>query len=300
VTVSDPGGGGGPLRSDLVADPDLRARLRRAEAVCLEAGDLLLSDFENREAAQVDPEYKGRRELVTASDRASEERIVESLRREFPEDAFLAEEGVASEAGEIDGEGRYCWVLDPLDGTTNFVHGHPHWAVSLGLLEEGRPVLGLVHAPALGRGGKGEFWVGIPGLGAWRGGRPIRVSRCTDLEKAVVATGFSYDRNESGVNPNLGNFERMFWIVRGIRRCGSAAIDLAMTASGIYDLFWELHLRPYDVAAGIALVLAAGGEVRDLGSGDGALFGGEILAGSSPLLERAAPLLKGRAEERNP
>ncbi|MFQ5504130.1 MAG: inositol monophosphatase family protein [Planctomycetota bacterium] len=203
------------------------------------AGRLLRESLEARGRHVAGLEFKGRRELVTRADRDSEELLVRGIRRAFPEHAILAEEGVASPAGEADRESSFCWVLDPLDGTTNYVSGHPFYCVSVGLLREGEPWLGVVHAPSLGGTATGTFHYGGRGIGAWKNGRPIRVSDTAALEDAVVATGFSYNRNEEGVNTNLANFGRVLMEARGIRRCGSAALDLALTAEGIYDAFWE-------------------------------------------------------------
>jgi len=280
--------------------PSLPDAVQGFEARCLDvalelarsAGAQLFRHLEERGPEEPTLEFKGRRELVTDADKESERSIVAGVREAFPEHAILAEEGVATPVGEASHEGRHCWVIDPLDGTTNFVHGHPFYCVSIGLLEDGAPKLGVVHAPAIGGDG-GTFFYGVTGVGAWRDGRPIHVSRTESLRDAVVATGFAYRRNEPGVNTNLDNFGRMLMEARGIRRCGSAALDLALTAAGVFDVFWELYLGPWDVVAGAALVLAAGGELTDLGSGGDVVHGGEMLATNGRLTEAAAALLTG-------
>ncbi|HHI81403.1 MAG TPA: inositol monophosphatase [Planctomycetes bacterium] len=280
-----------PLPPDL--DPEAQDILSLLLRLGRESGEGLRSFLEARGSTDEHPDFKGRRELVTDADRESERLLVRGIREAFPEHAILAEEGVETPAGRADREARFCWVLDPLDGTTNFVHGHPHWSVSIGVLRDGRPWIGGIYAPMLGGREGGTFWYGCVEGGAFCNGEPMRVSRTACLREAVVSTGFSYNRNEKGVNNNLGNFGRMLMEVRGIRRCGSAAIDLALCAQGVYDAFWEMYLQPYDVAAGMALVHAAGGWVSDLGSGEDPLFGSEIFVTNGLLQEEMRPLLKG-------
>jgi myo-inositol-1(or 4)-monophosphatase len=164
------------------------------------------------------------------------------------------------------------WIVDPLDGTVNFVQGIPMFAVSLGYVEDGRPLAGVVHLPVLE-----QTFLGAPGSGAFEGDRPISVSVTPVLDSAVVATGFAYTRNEVA-DDNFENLRRVGLEARGIRRMGSAAIDLAYVASGRLDGFWELHLSPWDVAGGGALVEAAGGRVTDRRGGTDWLFGGHLVA----------------------
>jgi myo-inositol-1(or 4)-monophosphatase len=281
----------GELPPDI--DPFARDCLETALRLAASAGRAALAHLMAREGEEKTLEFKGRRELVTAADRASEEQIVSGLREAFPTHAMLAEEGVLSEAGRADRDSRYVWVVDPIDGTTNFVHGHPSWSISIGLFRDGEPWLGVVHAPALGGIDGGSFYYGATDLGAWCNGRRLQVSRTEDLTQAVVCTGFSYRRNEPGVNTNLENFGRLLMEVRGIRRDGSAALDLCMVASGVCDAYWELYLQPYDVGAGIALVRAAGGEVVDLGSGVAVQDGLECLATNGRVTAAMRELLTG-------
>lgn len=258
-------------------------RLELARRIAAEAASLLVTRLRERwdrlgsDSAQ-ETEFKGRRELVTEVDRESEQLLVDAIRSKFPEDAILAEEGVASPRGRADRESEYTWVLDPIDGTTNFVHAHPCFSVSVGILERGRAWRGVVHAPMVGGVEGGEAYYGGLGLGAWCNDRVLRVSSNADLRNAIVATGFSYDRNEPGVDTNVERFVRALMEVRGIRRCGSAALDLAHVAAGVYDAYWERGLAPYDIAAGMALVLGAGGEIGALHAGADVLRDGEILA----------------------
>jgi myo-inositol-1(or 4)-monophosphatase len=208
-----------------------------------------------------------RRDLVTDADKASEAVILEILRRERPGDAVVAEETAAKAA-----RGRRTWVVDPLDGTVNFAHGLPMFAVSIGLVVDGVPTVGVVDAPRLG-----EVHAGEVGRGATLNGAPVRVSPTERFADAVLATGFAYDI-ENLADDNLDNMVAVAKTARGVRRIGSAALDLAWVACGRLDGFWELHLSPWDVAAGAALVRAAGGRVTDMTGGEDWLFGGHIAA----------------------
>jgi len=243
--------------------------------IAREAGDLLLERFGRLSGAEI--ARKGPRDLVTAADRDAEALIARRLREAFPEHGLLAEEGAGDDRDG--GADRPVWIVDPLDGTTNFVHGIPAFCVSLGLVEAGRPVLGVVHAPAL----RQTFW-GAPGQGAYEGDRPIAVSVTPMLSEALVATGFAYDVDRLP-DDNLDNFARLVRTTRGVRRIGSAALDLAYVASGRFDAFWELHLRPWDVAGGAAIVLAAGGMLTDVRGGEDWLFGGHLVASNGMIHE---------------
>ena len=260
---------------------DLRGFLAEAERLAREAGQELLR---HRDGVRSAFESKGqRRELVTAADRAAERIVVEGLLRAFPGHAVLAEEGVLTTQGVASRASDWTWIVDPLDGTTNFVHGLPFFAVAIGLAFRNRPVVGVVHAPALG-----ETFLGAEGLGARRVfadgcERPLRVSATAELADALLATGFSYNRNEPGRDDNAARLTRALPLCRDLRRLGSAELDLCLVAAGVYDGYWELYLAPYDVAAGAVLVREAGGVVTDLGGGDDWLFGGSILATNGPL-----------------
>ncbi|MCA8970211.1 MAG: inositol monophosphatase [Planctomycetes bacterium] len=267
----------------------MRSRLDFARDLAQRTGVVLSRRFEERrdelaranlESGNAAPhtEFKGRRELVTEVDREIEQLLVDAIRTGFPGDAILAEEGVASPRGQKDREARFVWVLDPIDGTTNFVHGHPSFSISIGLLEGEDVACGVVLAPALGGRDGGECYWGGPAVGAYCNDRRIAVSRTEHLRDAVVATGFSYGRNEPGADTNIQRFAAALMEARGIRRCGSAALDLAFVAAGIYDAYWEKGLAPYDVAAGIALVLGAGGAIDVLERGARPLWDGQVLA----------------------
>ena len=229
-------------------------------------------------------ESKGRRrELVTAADRAAEHGIVSGLLAAFPDHAVLAEEGVLTTQGKASKTADWTWIIDPLDGTTNFVHGLPFFAVAIALAYRDEPVVGVVHAPALG-----ETFAAARGLGAqrWRGeAAPValRVSRTGELADALLATGFSYNRNEPGRDDNSARLAAVLPHCRDLRRLGSAELDLCYTACGTYDGYWELYLAPYDVAAGAVVVAEAGGRVTDLAGGQDWLHGGQVLASNGLL-----------------
>jgi myo-inositol-1(or 4)-monophosphatase len=214
---------------------------------------------------------KARANLVTEYDLQSERVIRERLHALTPELSIVAEE----EGGNAESE--LSWFVDPLDGTTNFVHGHPFFCVSIGALRAGIPVAGAVVAPALGT--RWTAWG--PGT-AERDGAPCHVSETTELEHALVATGFPSDREHAPHN-NFDSFTRIKRVVRGVRRCGSAAIDLCYVADGTYDAYWERKLSAWDLAAGSALVLAAGGQLSALDGGPANLSVGHVLASNGKL-----------------
>ncbi|HZN38835.1 MAG TPA: inositol monophosphatase family protein [Planctomycetota bacterium] len=270
---------------------DLQPFVAAALRLATLAGALLLR---HRSEGAQRPESKGqRRELVTAADRAAEHTIVSGLLAEFPAHAILAEEGVLTVQGKASRESDWTWIIDPLDGTTNFVHGLPIYAVSIGLAFRSDPVVGVVHAPALG-----ETFVASAGHGARRlcaDGREqvLAVSRTTELADALLATGFAYDRDEPGRDDNLARIARVLPHCRDVRRLGSAELDLCYTAAGIYDGYWEQSLAPYDMAAGAVIVREAGGRVTDFAGGENWLFGGQVLATNARLHDELLRRLQG-------
>jgi len=245
-------------------------------------------------------EHKDARELVSRVDRASEQLIVDGLRQAYPDHAILGEEGGYGAGPRAEAEWR--WLVDPLDGTTNFLHGHPFFCVSIALehwhggrAPDDRPspappliapsiVAAVVYAPYLD-----ETYFAVQGQGAFLNSRSIRlsVSPTPELAEALVSTGFAYERERF---ENYDNFVRIAKQSLGIHRCGSAALDLAFVAAGRYDAFWELGLRPHDVAAGALLVLEAGGRVSDFAGGPDWLEGYNIVA-SNGLLHQAVQAL---------
>lgn len=263
--------------------------LALAEAVARKGGEVLLDQQQRIDVAAA--ELKGRRtELVTAADRAAEHVVVESLLAACPDHGILAEEGVLTPRGVAHQEAELLWVVDPLDGTTNFVYGLPFYAVSIALLQGSEPLLGVVHAPALG-------WT----FRATRNGpaslndQDLAVSTTQDIGDALLATGFSYNRSEAGADDNIERVRRALHGCRDLRRYGSASLDLCMTAMGIFDGYWELYLQQYDVAAGALIVQSAGGKVTDLEGGSNWLRGGQIAASNTRLHDQLLALVGTRS-----
>jgi len=217
-------------------------------------------------------ESKGLHDLVSYVDKESEKRIIEQLSKLLPESGFVAEEGTSSKHGE-----RYNWVIDPLDGTTNYIQGVPIYAVSIGLLDGDELVVGVVYEVGLD-----ECFYAWKEGGAYLNGEPIRVSERDDIHDALLATGFPYS-NFDQLDEYLALLKWTMTNARGVRRLGSAATDLAYVACGRFDSFWEYDLKPWDVAAGALIVKEAGGVVTDFNGGSNYLFGGEIIASNALL-----------------
>jgi myo-inositol-1(or 4)-monophosphatase len=251
--------------SDELTQQERRSVRRALESIARDAAAELMRGF--RRGARV--EFKGPVDLVTEFDRRSEAVIRERVANDLAGVALVAEEG-----GGCEREGRPTLYADPLDGTTNFAHGHPVFSVSLGLVEPGLgPTVGVVYAPVLG-----WLWSGVVGDGAQRNGEAISVSSCEDLGRSLLATGFPYDRRTSDEN-NFKEFvaiERQF--AQGIRRLGSAACDLCLVADGTYDGYWEKKLSPWDLAGGTAIVLSASGSVSSLDGGPADVRSGAVVA----------------------
>lgn len=216
-------------------------------------------------ADQLQIEHKGRADFVTLVDRGAEAEIVKVIRKAYPQHAILAEEGGAT------GENEVVWIIDPLDGTTNFLHKFPHFAVSIGIQVKGRLEHGVVYAPCTQ-----DLYVASRGAGAQLNNRRIRVSGVHDMQAALVGTGVPL------AGTRWDTYEPMLTRVventAGIRRAGSAALDLAYVAAGRMDAYWEINLKPWDIAAGIVLVQEAGGIVGELFGGEDPLKTGDLFA----------------------
>jgi myo-inositol-1(or 4)-monophosphatase len=224
---------------------------------------------------------KGPVDLVTEFDLQSESYLRAQLKELTPDIPVLAEEqgGLAVE--------DLCWYCDPLDGTTNFVHGHPFYAVSIGAMKQGIPVAGAVIAPALNL-----TWAGYRGGLATRNGEPCHVSQTDILDEALVATGFPTDRRREPDN-NFLAWAKVKKLVRGVRRCGSAAIDLCLVADGTYDGYWERNLHAWDLVAGAAIVNSGGGQVTGLDGSAVRLTAGNIVASNCRMHAALVDLLRG-------
>ncbi|MGE5647313.1 MAG: inositol monophosphatase family protein [Acidobacteriota bacterium] len=230
--------------------------------IAREAGALLANYFEKRIAYELKGEY----DLVTEADRASERLVVDRLRSRFPNHSIVAEEG-----GGHEGSSEYRWYVDPLDGTTNFAHGFPMFNVTLGLERAGEMIAGCVFDPV-----HDEMFTAELGGGAYLNNRRIRVSKAARIEDSLAATGFPSRKRHQNVNVHF-YYQMAMWS-HGVRRAGSAALDLAYVASGRLDLFWEFGLKPWDMAAGILLVAEAGGKVSDMKGGPVQIGGAHLLA----------------------
>jgi myo-inositol-1(or 4)-monophosphatase len=257
---------------------------RVARAAVAEAGDRLRATWRGSKTIH----YKGPVDLVTDTDREVEAMVVDRLLRAFPDDCFVAEETWHETTRPP--EHRRVWYLDPLDGTTNFAHAYPHFAVSLALAEGEQVQFALVHDPV-----RDETFAARRGGGASLNGEPIHVSPIGDLDQALLGTGFPYDRRER-VDFYLGFLKRFMMRAQGVRRNGSAALDLCYVACGRLDGFWEWKLHPWDTAAGALIVCEAGGLVSDFLGEPFQLFGEQTLA-SNGLLHRAmAEVLRSERE----
>lgn len=201
----------------------------------------------------LDIRWKGITDPVTEVDKACEALIIKGIQKKFPGHAILGEE---TGAHEVAGS-EHLWIIDPLDGTVNYSHGLPTFAVSIGIYHQGRPLIGVIHAPALG-----ETFVAEKGKGAFCNGRRLRVSRQTDPLKSVLSSGFAYKARVDG--ENMREWMHMIRNFQAIRRMGSAALDLAFTAAGRFDAFWEYGLKPWDVAAGGLMITEAGGTLSNI------------------------------------
>jgi myo-inositol-1(or 4)-monophosphatase len=220
-----------------------------AVGIAREAGEFL----RDRLASAHRIDYKGEIDLVTEVDRICEEMITTKIDHLFPEHDILGEEFTHTSKGS-----DFRWIIDPLDGTTNYAHGYPVFCVSIALQKLHDIIMGVIYHPMLD-----EIFVTERGQGAFLNGRKIAVSDTPTLAKSLLATGFPYDVQESSVN-NLNHFNAMILKTRGIRRAGSAALDLAYVAAGRFDGFWEIKLKPWDTAAGWLMVEEAGGAVTDM------------------------------------
>lgn len=257
--------------------------LEFGKKMALASGEILMSYYDAIDGAHI--QFKSKRELVTKADFLSEKAILRRIEEEYPNHSFLAEEG-----GEQKKSSPYRWMIDPLDGTTNYVHGHPFFAVSIGLEYQEELVCGIVYAPYLE-----EMFFAAKGMGAFLNDEPIQVSGAKELIHSILATGFSYHRDNPKYD-NTPNFVNLIHKVRGIRRCGSAALDMVYVATGRYDGFWEIGLAPHDIAAGIVIVREGGGKITDFQGGHNFLFGENIVASNvhihDLILENLLPFQK--------
>jgi myo-inositol-1(or 4)-monophosphatase len=245
------------------------------------AGEVIVRNLDR--GGGITASEKSRNDFVTEVDRAAEQVLIATIRKSYPDHGFLAEE-----SGSHDGS-DYTWIIDPLDGTTNFLHGFPQFAVSVACRHRDRMEVGVVLDPL-----RGELFTAARGEGAQLDGRRLRVTQRLGLDGALIGTGFPYRENKRWLKPYLAMLEYVMDNTAGVRRPGAAALDLAYVAAGRLDGFWEVGLAPWDTAAGILLITEAGGRVGTLAGGD-YRDGGNLVAGNprvyTALIEAFAPHL---------
>jgi myo-inositol-1(or 4)-monophosphatase len=242
------------------------------------AGELMIRQLNRLEALKV--AEKAKNEFVTQVDKDAEAAIIEVIRDHYPDHAILAEESGAA------GEHEFQWIIDPLDGTTNYVHGFPVFSVSIAVARRGEIEHGVVYDPL-----RQEIFSASRGGGAQLDGHRIRVSKRTTLQQALVATGFPYRANLKHIDRYLEMLRAVMLETAGVRRPGSAALDLCYVAAGRVDAFWELGLAKWDIAAGALIIREAGGRISDFRGGDGYLESGNVVAGNPKVYAALSKLL---------
>lgn len=242
------------------------------------AGDLIVRNLSRLDSLHVDT--KGRNDFVSEIDRRSEADIIATVRKSYPDHAFLAEESGRQ------GESEFLWIIDPLDGTTNFLHGFPTFAVSIAIQHRGRLEHAVIYDPC-----RQEMFTASRGTGAQLDGRRIRVSHQRSIDGALIGTGFPYRIQEDHVDSYLRVLKAVMAVAAGVRRPGAAALDLAYVAAGRLDGFWEFGLSPWDTAAGTLMIVEAGGRI---GNPDGSEYqlGPHVLAGNPKVYENLLDLMR--------
>ncbi|WP_299073916.1 inositol-1-monophosphatase [uncultured Paraglaciecola sp.] len=255
--------------------PMLNIAIRAARS----AGNIIAKGFENQTDMQI--EAKGDNDYVTSVDKEAEQAIIYKIKQSYPEHSFVGEEG-----GIVEGDNDFKWIIDPLDGTTNFIKGIPHFAVSIALMHKGRLDQGVVFDPI-----RGELFTASKGAGAQLNGFRIRASKAKELGQTILATSFPF-KNKDNLSQYQQSFNKVFMQAGDIRRSGSAALDLAYVAAGRYDGYWERGIKPWDIAAGELLVRESGGLVTDFSGGNDPMHKGEIVAGSAKVVQALVKHLK--------
>jgi len=255
----------------------MHALLNVAVMAARRAGAVLGRNFNKRHKLTV--EKKGHNDFVSSADLAAEAAIIEVIHKHYPDHAIHAEES------GIHGESDHVWIIDPLDGTTNYLHGFPVFAVSIGLQINGRLEHAVVYDPM-----REELFTASKGEGAQLDGRKIRVSGNKDLDRALIGTGFPFRQADSEMGPYLSMLGKVVKNTSGVRRPGAAALDLCYVATGRLDAFWETGLQPWDLAAGTLIIREAGGIVSALDGGENHLETGHVLAGTPRIYRGLAKL----------
>jgi len=255
----------------------MHALLNVAVMAARRAGSVLIKKMRSLE--KLDVEKKGHNDFVSEADLAAEQTAIDCIHKHYPDHAIHAEES------GIQGESDTVWIIDPLDGTTNYLHGFPVWAVSIGVQINGRMEHGVVYDPM-----RQELFTASRGQGAQLEGRKIRVSGRKHLEQALVGTGFPYRQADQEIQPYLDMLGKVVRNTSGVRRPGAAALDLAYVAAGRLDAFWETGLAPWDLAAGSLILREAGGIVSGLDGSEGFLESGHVLCGTPKIYAGLAKL----------
>lgn len=259
--------------------PDLEMLCEKAQIIAMRVGRAIREQRKNFNASQI--EEKDFNNLVSFVDRAAEDELVKQLSQAFPEAGFIAEENANRPKGK-----RFNWIIDPLDGTTNFIHGVPCYAVSVALADNMTPILGVIYEINMD-----ECFYAWKDGGAWMNGEHIQVSATKELKRALIGTGFPYA--EAGAfEKYVALFGELQRSTRGIRRPGSAATDMAWTAAGRFDAFYEYGLAPWDVAAGIIIITEAGGVCTDFSNENDPIGKKEILCGTSAIHAAILPIIQ--------
>jgi len=260
----------------------MKELLETAKNLAEEAGEHIRQSAS--QLRQVD--YKGRADMVTDVDRRAEEIILDGLRRAYPDHAVLAEE-----SGENEAQSDYRWVIDPIDGTTNFVHGYPFYCVSIAVQYRQETVAAVVLNPVLG-----ELFSALKGGGAHLNGNPITVSSTSELSKTLLATGFPYQLGERWQH-SMTLFEAFYRNSHGVRRDGSAALDLCYVAAGRFDGYWEYELNPWDVAAGLLIVQEARGKTTDFQDNPSDIYDRQVLASNGRIHDAMLRVMRKHLSE---
>lgn len=259
--------------------------LNIATQAALQASKVILKFVDQIDKVEV--AEKNQNDLVTQVDQLSEATIIEHIKKAYPNHTILAEESGRQGAENSD----YCWIIDPLDGTKNFVHGVPHFAISIALSYKDKLEIGVVYDPI-----RQELFTATRGQGAYLNSRRIRVSQTKKLDQALIGTGFPF-RDKHHLGPYLNTFQTIFPKASGIRRAGAAALDLAYVAAGRLDGFWESCLKPWDMAAGVLMIKEAGGIVSDYHGEGHYLEHGNIVAGNPKTHKELAGLIQQSIQE---
>jgi myo-inositol-1(or 4)-monophosphatase len=255
----------------------MHALLNVAVMAARRAGAVLGRNFNKRDKLTI--EKKGHNDFVSSADLAAERAIIDVIHKHYPDHAILAEESGSQ------GESDHLWIIDPLDGTTNYLHGFPIFAVSIGVQVNGRLEHGVVYDPM-----REELFTASRGEGAQLDGRKIRVSGNKEVEHALVGTGFPYRQADAELAPYLSMLGKIVKNTSGVRRPGAAALDLCYVACGRYDAFWETGLQPWDLAAGTLIIREAGGMISGLDGSENHLETGHVLAGTPKIYRDIAKL----------